>query len=222
MKKNQDIYEIENPLINGGKKIIARIPEHEIVNFEELGDGAGPMQVALVMAFKYCPNFYERVVGYTTSKKGIGKMMSEAAEKVLPMLNVRQPEMQDTYTFYESKILHLKKPKQCVFWKSPELVYGAMKDHFELIDTYEKDSHLWRYLLKCRECGQLYFFEFYEEIDWINGNDPQYSTWIPVETNKEIEVLKKTSQLGLMNFFPRIQKDFPKDAKEPTLRWVKK
>lgn len=111
-------------------------------------------------------------------------------------------------------------PTQCILWETPERVSGVMKNRFEVIDTYVNESHHWRYLLKCRECGQLYFFEFYEEIDWVNGNDPQYSTYIPIETKDEIETLKNTSPLGLLQFFPRLQRDFPKDAKEPISHWV--
>lgn len=83
----------------------------------------------------------------------------------------------------------MKKPTQCVLWIQPELG------------------------------GQLYFFEFYEEIDWEGGNDPQYTTYIPVETNEEIETLKKSSPLELLQFFPRLQIDFPKEAKEPKVWW---
>jgi hypothetical protein len=42
-------------------------------------------------------------------------------------------------------------------------------------------------MLKCRECGQLYFFEFYDWIDWEDGRDPQYTTYIPVEIDEEVE-----------------------------------
>jgi hypothetical protein len=111
----------------------------------------------------------------------------------------------------------MKRPTQCVLWEKPELV-GT--DHFELIETYVHESHLWRYLLKCRECGQLYFFEFYEVIDWIDGDDPQYLTYIPIETAEEIETLKKSSPIDLLRYFPRLQKDFPKGAKSPNVRWV--
>lgn len=113
----------------------------------------------------------------------------------------------------------MKKPTQCVLWAKPELVREVRKDNFELIETYVDESHLERCLLKCSECGQFYFFEFYEEIDWIDGNDPQYSTYIPVETNEEIETLKKCSPLELLQFFPRLQIDFPKEAKEPKVWW---
>ena len=116
----------------------------------------------------------------------------------------------------------MKNPTGCVFWKKPKLAFdGPTKDRFELIDTFVEESHWWRYLLKCRECGQLYFFEFYEEVDWEHGDDPQYSTYIPVELDEEIESLKKTTPFELLNFFPRLQQDFPKGAKKPKVYWLK-
>jgi hypothetical protein len=116
----------------------------------------------------------------------------------------------------------MKKPTQCVLWEYPELVLEPLKDRFERIDTYVDESHLMRSLLKCRECGQLYFFEFYEEINWEGGNDLQYSTYIPVETEDEIKTLKTASPFKLLDFSPRLQRDFPKDAKKPRVRWVGK
>lgn len=110
----------------------------------------------------------------------------------------------------------MKNPTHCAIWEKPELVGGMRDDIFETIETYVDESHLMRHLFRCRECGQLYFHEFYEEIDWESGNDPQYTTYIPVYTNEEIEQLKKSSQFELMQFGPRLQKDFPKEAKQPT------
>jgi hypothetical protein len=100
------------------------------------------------------------------------------------------------------------------FWEHPELLLepGKLKDLFERIETYVDDDHLVRSLLKCRECGAFYFHEFYEWIDWEDGNDPQYSTYIPVETDEEINALKTASPFGLLGFSPRLQRDFPKDA----------
>lgn len=116
----------------------------------------------------------------------------------------------------------MKKPTQCVLWEKPDLVSGPLEDRFELIDTYVDESHLFRHLLKCRECGQLYFFEFYEEIDWEDGNDPQHSTYIPVEIDEEIEMLKNASNFELLQFFPRLQQDFLADAEKRSIRWVGK
>jgi len=116
----------------------------------------------------------------------------------------------------------MKEPIGCVLWKNPELVFeGKMKERFELIETFVEESHWWRYLLKCRECGHLYFFEFYEWIDWEHGNDPQYSTYLPVDSDEEIEILKKTTQIELLKFFPRLQRDFPEDSEKPKVRWFK-
>lgn len=117
----------------------------------------------------------------------------------------------------------MKKPTQCIFWKKPKLIKeGTIKDRFELIETYVKESHWWRYLLKCRECGQLYFFEFYEEIDWLNGNDPQYCTYVPVEMAKEIKALKESDIWSIHAFVPRLLADWPRDAKRYKIHWVGK
>src|SRR5262245_35598944 len=60
----------------------------------------------------------------------------------------------------------MKAPIQCAFWEKPELVNEPNRwDRFELLETFVDDSHEFRHLLKCKECGQLYFFEFYEWID---------------------------------------------------------
>jgi hypothetical protein len=116
-----------------------------------------------------------------------------------------------------------REPTQCVYWDNPELVRAApMKELFELINTYGYESHLRRYLLKCRECGQLYFFEFYEWVDWENGNDPQYSKYIPVPTMDDAQMLKNTSPTELLRFSPSLNIDFPKEAKAATVYWAGK
>ena|ERR1043165_1052554 len=116
----------------------------------------------------------------------------------------------------------MKSPTQCVLWENPALVAGPQEGRFKRLATYVDDDHLTRCLLRCRECGQLYFYEFSEEIDWGGGDDPQYRTYIPVETETEIEALKKASRFDLLNYFPRLQRDWPKDAQAPTVRWVGK
>lgn len=97
-----------------------------------------------------------------------------------------------------------------------------LKSNFELLHTFVHDSHLWRYLLKCKECGQLYFYEFYEEIDWDKGNDPQYTTFIPVASEDEAKKMAEKSPLELLQFSPRLQQDWPSDAEKSTIRWIGK
>ena len=111
-------------------------------------------------------------------------------------------------------------PKSCVLWRNPKSVVSApLEDGFELLDTFVDESHWWRYLLKCRECGQLYFFEFLEEVDWVDSDDPQYCTWIPLETKEELERLKAAAQLSLRTFTPHLCDDRPKGEKRKVY-WV--
>ncbi|HEY5086820.1 MAG TPA: hypothetical protein VII66_05595 [Gemmatimonadaceae bacterium] len=111
-------------------------------------------------------------------------------------------------------------PRQCVYWHNPELVRRApMKEGFELIETYANEEHLKRYLLKCRQCGQLYFFEFYEWIDWDKGNDPQYSKYVPVSTVEEAALLAGLNQSDLQQVSPSLCIDFPRDVEAPIIYW---
>ena len=90
-------------------------------------------------------------------------------------------------------------PTQCILWRQPELA-EPLKDRFEVVETYVDEDHWWRYLLKCRECRQLYFFAFYEQVDWEGGDDPQYTTYVPVGGQQEIDRLKSCSPFELCNF----------------------
>lgn len=94
-------------------------------------------------------------------------------------------------------------------------------DNFELLKTYVKESHLWRYLLRCKDCGQLYFYEFYEEIDWDKGRDPQYVTYIPVENTDKADEYSKLDQFGILKEKPRLQKDWSSDQDKPKIFWIK-
>ncbi|MBI4361384.1 hypothetical protein HY572_06465 [Candidatus Micrarchaeota archaeon] len=113
-------------------------------------------------------------------------------------------------------------PVKCRLWKAdlkPEDL--RLKERFELVTTYFKDDDWWRYLLKCRECGQLYFFEFYEERDWEKGNDPQYSVWIPVASGEEGKEMAHKSKAELRTVVPRIQSDWPADQEKKDVRWIR-
>jgi len=68
---------------------------------------------------------------------------------------------------------------------------------------------------------QLYFFEFYEEIDWDKGNDPQYTTYIPVSTIEQGVELALLEPLALVGASPRLCIDYPKEAKTPTVYWAR-
>jgi hypothetical protein len=103
--------------------------------------------------------------------------------------------------------VQLRPPTQCAMWERPELALGKFSQTFEMVEEYEDDSHLSRSLWKCRECGQLYFREWYEWVDWDEGNDKIYVTLIPVQTPEEIAALKQTTTFTLMRYYPRLQLD---------------
>jgi hypothetical protein len=111
-------------------------------------------------------------------------------------------------------------PTRCHLWRNETLTTTEIYETLEKVETYDDDDHYSRRLMRCRDCGQLYFREFIEEIDWEGGNDPQYSTYIPVETEAEIAALRATDRFGLLAFSPRLLVDFPKEAKEPRVHWV--
>lgn len=107
------------------------------------------------------------------------------------------------------QFVFLRRPTQCALWEDPGRVVGG-RATFEELERYIDDSHLIRSLYKCRECGQLYFYEGYEWVDWDKGNDKYYSTFIPVQTPDEIADLKQTTVQMLLRFYPRLQWDMEK------------
>ena len=95
-----------------------------------------------------------------------------------------------------------------------------LRKDLEVIETYKDESHLMRRLEKCRKCGQLYFYEFKEEVDWVGGNDPQYLTWIPVDDAESAKELSTLNYLEVLRY-TSIRRDFPSDAKAPSdPKWV--
>jgi hypothetical protein len=78
-----------------------------------------------------------------------------------------------------NRFVQLPPPTACALWEHPERAGRKFAEIFEEVESYEDSSHLSRALYKCRECGQQYFYEWYE---WDGGNDSNYSTLIPVQT----------------------------------------
>jgi hypothetical protein len=112
-----------------------------------------------------------------------------------------------------------KKPMQCHLWNKEELTDGDLDNAFDVVHTFSEDSHFSRRLIKCKQCNQLYLKEFYEEIDWIDGEDPQYLTYIPVESQEEADAINQVGLWEFQTFSPRINRDWPK-SKPKTIRWI--
>ena len=117
--------------------------------------------------------------------------------------------------------LKVKDPVQCHLFKNTPGKSDLALTNFVCLKTLEHESHLIRYILQCKQCGQLYFFEFYEVIDWVAGNDPQYNTYIPVSTVEEAEKLNTRSSFDICYVTPRLQDDWGAEDTEKTIKWVR-
>ena len=113
-------------------------------------------------------------------------------------------------------------PTTCLLWKDPERAHAApTNEQFEVIETLFDTSHHWRYILKCRDCGAEYLFEFYEEIDWEGGNDPTWITYVPIQSVKQLNQMKAApAPMQLLEFVPRLQIDYPRGATEARVKWM--
>lgn len=110
---------------------------------------------------------------------------------------------------------------ECQLFKAPQRVLARpLQEHFVQLRVFTKSSHFWRYLLLCRCCEIQYFYEFHEQIDWLSGEDPQFSTFIPVSGEQEAVQLCRLKPRDFEDVRPRLCKDFPKAAKAPHIHWV--
>jgi hypothetical protein len=112
-------------------------------------------------------------------------------------------------------------PTQCALWTDPEATLAKpLKQQFTLHATFVEESHWWRCLLECRDCGQRSVYEFHEEADRADGDDPQYVTFVPVETQAEIDAACAAPQGSSPVRAAALRKDWPKGAALHQLRWV--
>ena len=120
----------------------------------------------------------------------------------------------------ELKLTTLKSPVGCHLWH----LYYLTRDDLgclEEVERYENGSHLDRALLKCKRCGQLYFYEFHEWVDWEEGGDSHYHTYIPVSTPQEILALRATDIFTINGYRPMIQDNCPKGADRHEVFWLR-
>ena len=113
----------------------------------------------------------------------------------------------------------MKAPTQCCLWHKD--CVDLMDLDFESVQTYTSSAHLQRNLLRCRECGQLYFHEWYKHVSFKHSAY-EYDTYIPVTSQDEIDTLLKTkTSADLLAFTPQLHGSCVNDS-ESTLRWIRK
>ena len=85
---------------------------------------------------------------------------------------------------------------------------NILYDSFNTVKLYTNEYHNERSLKICKFCGQLYFYEFIEIIDFRDGNDSEYHTYIPIKSIKDADKLNKLSNMEL-SVFLSIRMNFP-------------
>ena len=111
--------------------------------------------------------------------------------------------------------MDLPHPTSCILWTDPEQLRDL---RMETVTVFEEDDHFRRALLKCPECGQLYFYQMREEVDF-DGDDPVYRTYIPVASADQAATLAKVSQFELMTIHLALHSDWPADQETSTIFW---
>ncbi len=118
--------------------------------------------------------------------------------------------------------IELEKPEKCHLWQKDDLLEQDLNPRtFKEISVFIDDSHFKRKLLECKDCGQLYFYQFTESIDYIGGNDPQHGIFIPVKSREDADRISKLNSMEIYLYQPRLLSDFPEDADKPIVKWIK-
>jgi len=104
-------------------------------------------------------------------------------------------------------------PLHCHLWGDHNLKMQMLSNSLIMLKVFEDSPHLTRKLMQCNECRQLYFYEFYEIVDWVDGNDDTHYKWIPVDSITEAEQLCKLKSPDLLHY-PSIRIDFPIESEK--------
>lgn len=91
-------------------------------------------------------------------------------------------------------------PVRCALWKAESLPEAMEAIRFERLKDYLDSSHAERALLRCKECGQLYFYAWYEVPHFPTGHDGQYRTFIPVDDEASADALNEMGSSELNQF----------------------
>ncbi len=97
---------------------------------------------------------------------------------------------------------------------------GALTHVAELID----ESHFHVMILACPRCPQRFISVFTETIDWVDGDDPQYWTLLPITAAEAADLVQQRASLPetMLNALGpgrrALRLDHPK-ASAPRLFW---
>src|SRR3989344_3498364 len=113
----------------------------------------------------------------------------------------------------------IPRSKRCHLFDTTDLLHLDFPCAFDAGETYVEDSHFSHRLVPCTDCSQLYLKEFYETIDWADGDDPQRVTLMPVVNAEAGKRLHDAFPNGLGAAVPRLAFGSPKGGPR-TAGWV--
>ncbi|HIJ65160.1 MAG TPA: hypothetical protein HPP77_04345 [Candidatus Hydrogenedentes bacterium] len=99
---------------------------------------------------------------------------------------------------------------------------GQLRREDPLID----ESHYIVAVLTCSACAQRFISIFTEEIDWVDGDDPQYWTLMPLTQQEATDLGRRDGSLSvaalksLASDRRSLRRDYPKGVDEPRLYWA--
>lgn len=110
-------------------------------------------------------------------------------------------------------------PFRCGLWRDPSPVADdRFRRQFDFIATFADGSHASRHLLRCTGCGQLYLYDFHEEVNLRDGNDPQELTLLAVSSTMPLLGVLNAPTAEWRRLFPRLE--VTPGAAGSVARWV--
>ncbi|MBN1996147.1 hypothetical protein JW935_01260 [candidate division KSB1 bacterium] len=111
-------------------------------------------------------------------------------------------------------------------WPSSADTAWAARRKLKRTETLVDESHFHVMILTCPSCSQCFISIFTEQIDWVDGEDPQYWIVMPL-TQKEAADLSRQDDSALErqlhSLAPErksLRHDYPKEAAKPSSFWA--
>jgi hypothetical protein len=110
-------------------------------------------------------------------------------------------------------------------WPEAADAAWAARARLSAVETLVDESHFIVTILACAACGQRFLSTFTETVDWVDGEDPQYRTLLPLTDEETADLVGRRDSLteaalaAVGGGRRRLRRDFPKGADEPRVYW---
>lgn len=111
-------------------------------------------------------------------------------------------------------------------WPSSAEAAWEARGQLEREDLLVDEAHYRVMILTCAACAQRFISIFTEKIDWVDGEDPQFWTVVPLTQQEAADLSCRRGSLSdgeLISLAPdrrSLRRDYPKGADKPSLFWA--